>query len=335
MSKVQEINPREHVSWREWRAAWKEAADIKPKQVNPLSARTAFYKDYLWRLFKGTVQLDVPETWSREYVMRALFLGGSFAVTRYQGAVIPATFTVDNRNAWDYPITCRSEDKVRFGERTIGKDAEIVFLETSYDGIRFLAVSEGVDIYASRLADIDAAVDINLINSRSAYIAQATDSAEASTFKALFTKIFSGEPAIIWRKNSKRITQDEQPIPITALPVKNNYIADALLDAKTAVVNEFLTMYGVNNSTSQKQERMLVDEVNSNNEMIDCAVNEWQHNVDMQLEKVRKMFPEVGEKLSIKFEVKTREHSAGGVENESNRTGGNVGANEGKQQRAD
>ena len=48
--------------------------------------------------------------------------------------------------------------------------------------------------------------------------------------------------------------------------VKNTYIADMVQAEKRAIYNEFLTQIGINNAAEEKRERLLVDEVNSNND---------------------------------------------------------------------
>ncbi len=297
-----QINEIDKLNWREWRDAWKDASQIKPKEVNTLSIRTGFYCEYLWRLFLGSVKVEVPEHWNIDYIRRCLFLGGAFCVTKWQGVVIPAAFNVTQRNVWHYPLQIQSRDQVAFGYRTPGKDAEIVYLNDSYTGTCYApGINDTITVFAQKLADADGAIDVNLMNSRAAFIFQADSQPEANTLKAIFTKIMNGEPAVFWRKVKKSLPSDDYTLPITTLPVKNNYVADLIQQEKRAIVNEFLTMIGLNNNNAEKKERQLVDEVNANNQEINAAVGLWQQNVDRCLEKVRAMFPEDTEDLKIEF----------------------------------
>lgn len=302
------INEIDRMNWRSWGEAFADAASVKPKEVNPLSWRMLFYQDYLWRLFLGSVEVNVPEHWYIDYVRRVLFLGGAFAVTKWQGVVVPAAYTVDTRNAWKAPITIRSMDEVDFGIKTIGEDCEIIYLNDSYHGTSSASIGALIDVFAQKLANADGAIDVNLLNSRAAMIFQAADGGEALTFKALFTKIMNGEPAVFWRKTSKRaaISKDDT-LPITTLPIKQNYVADLIQDSKRDIVNEFLTMIGVANNNTEKKERLVVDEVNANNEETSYSVALWQANIDRQLKKVKAMFPEC-EQLNIKFKATIKDY---------------------------
>ena len=70
-----DIREIDKLNWRQWSESFKDATQIKPKEVNTLATRTGFYSEYLWRVFMGSVHVEVPKTWSIDYVRRALFLG--------------------------------------------------------------------------------------------------------------------------------------------------------------------------------------------------------------------------------------------------------------------
>ena len=316
MSRINEIDK---LNWREWRESFKDATAIKPKEVNTLSVRTGFYREYLWRLFLGSVHMEVPEHWCIDYVRRCLFVGGAFCITKWQGVVIPAAFNVVERNVWKYPLQIQSRDEVDFGYRKPGTDAAIIYLNDSWSGTSYAqGISDTIDVFAEKLADADGAIDINLLNSRAAFIFQADSQPEAMTLKALFTKIMNGEPAVFWRKIKKGLPSDDNTLPITTLPIKQNYVADLIQQEKRAIVNEFLTMIGVNNNNAEKKERQLVDEINANNEEIDASVAIWQDNVDRCLKQAAKLYPEEVAKIKIDF-ASTRFNNLGGQDNEQSK----------------
>ena len=301
MSSTQ-INEIDRLNWRQWQDAFKDATQVKPKEVNTLAVRTGFYKEYLWRVFLGSVHVEVPEHWNIDYVRRALFLGGAFCITQWQGVIIPAAFNVTQRNAWKYPIQIQSRDEVDFGYRKPGADAAIVYLNDSWSGTSYAyGIDDTINVFAEKLSNADGAIDVNLLNSRAAFIFQAENQPEAVTLKSLFTKVMNGEPAVFWRKQKKTLPGQDNTLPIVTLPIKNNYVADLIQEEKRAIVNEFLTMIGVNNNNSEKKERQLVDEVNANNEEISAAVALWQDNVDRCLEAARKLFPGELDELVIEF----------------------------------
>ena len=61
-----------------------------------------------------------------------------------------------------------------------------------------------------------------------------------------------------------------------------------------------MTFVGINNSNSEKRERLITDEVNSNNQEVKTYIAEWNENLKDCCDKVVKMFPELAG-LSIQF----------------------------------
>ena len=306
-----QINEIDKLNWREWRESFKNATELKPKDVNVVALRTEFYNEYLWRLFLGSVRVEVPEHWNIDYVRRALFLGGAFCVTKWQGVIIPAAFNVTKRNVWKYPLEIQSRDEVDFGYRKPGADAAIIYLNDSWSGTSYArGISDAIEVFAEKLANADGAIDVNLLNSRAAFIFQADNQAEAQTLKALFTKVMNAEPAVFWRKQKKGLQPADNTLPITTLPVKQNYVGDLIQQEKRAIVDEFLTMIGVNNSNTEKKERLLVDEINANNHEIDSSIGLWQDNVDRCIKAAKKLYP--GELDDLKIEFGYYHKNAGG-----------------------
>lgn len=323
MSDIREIDK---LNWRQWKEAVKDATQVKPKEVNTLSIRTGFYKEYLWRVFLGSVHVEVPEHWNIDYVRRALFLGGAFCITEWNGVLIPAAFNVTQRNVWKYPLEIQSRDEVAFGYRKPGTDAAIVYLNDSWSGTSYAyGIDDTINVFAEKLANADGAIDVNLLNSRAAFIFQADNQPEAVTLKSLFTKVMNGEPAVFWRKQKKGLPGEDNTLPIVTLPVKNNYVADLIQEEKRAIVNEFLTMIGINNNNSEKKERQLVDEVNANNEEISAAVALWQDNIDRCLYAARRLYP--GELKDLVIEFGRRNNNIVGGDYDATQERNTIGSN--------
>ena len=59
---------------------------------------------------------------------------------------------------------------------------------------------------------------------------------------------------------------------------------------KNAVIGEVLTILGINNNQTEKRERLVVDEVNANNEFIDTYYNLYYDNIQSGLDIFNKLF---------------------------------------------
>ena len=84
------------------------------------------------------------------------------------------------------------------------------------------------------------------------------------------------------------------------LDTSSPYILDKLQQQKTDLKNELLTYLGINNNNNIKKERMIVDEVNANNEYTSI-------NLDLMYDLREKACKEINEKFGLNISVKKRE----------------------------
>ena len=113
------------------------------------------------------------------------------------------------------------------------------------------------------------------------------------TMKTLISKVDKGEPYIMYNKKIADLT--------TAVDVFNlnvPFVADKLLQYRFETEREIYTLFGFNNNF-EKKERLLTDEVNVNNDFINC-------NIDSMYKK-RKQFAELmNAKYGWNVQVKKR-----------------------------
>ena len=106
--------------------------------------------------------------------------------------------------------------------------------------------------------------------------------------KQLFEQIEDGEPAIFGNK-------DLNIENINVLGLNVPYVADKLNEYRYELEREILTFFGLNNSF-EKKERLLVDEVNSNNDFI-------SRNVDLMYQSRLDACKEINEKFGLNIRV--------------------------------
>lgn len=111
--------------------------------------------------------------------------------------------------------------------------------------------------FASRLAQAEAVVDINMFSSRRP-IALLVPEDMRLTYKNLM-KQYADDDYIIYGTNALNIDDNIKPMTLTP---PNSFIADKANDIKNQIWNEALTYLGIPNTIVQKKERMLSDEVN-------------------------------------------------------------------------
>ena len=185
-------------------------------------------------------------------------------------------------------------------ERAIGVDCELVYLQQK-QGPRFRNLKPIITLYAQKLANCDAAIDINLFNTRVPYIFQASDTKVAESFKAMYDEIAQGNPAVFVDESMGNLLPNSQGSNVTVFKGKENFVADIVQTEKAQIMNEFLTTIGINTANTTKKERQIVDEVNANNVEIKASIKLWKQNVEDCCKRVNKMFPEAGLKITFPY----------------------------------
>ena len=138
--------------------------------------------------------------------------------------------------------------------------------------------------YARRMAEIDDIIMQNLRQQRVPYLF-ATDENNSFSMKALYDRMYQGEPAIFIDKEMLK----GEPENIMVIPTVAPYLVDKLQIQKQEMERELLTFLGINN-TLEKKERLLVDETNSNNQFIKKAIDIGFKQRQLACEQMNEMF---------------------------------------------
>lgn len=113
-----------------------------------------------------------------------------------------------------------------------------------------------VEMYARRLYEIERTIDVNVKAQKTPLMVRATEN-QRLTMKNLYMQYDGNEPFIFGDNN---LDMDA----IKVLPTNAPYVADKLNILKRQIWNEALTYLGIENSNTEKKERLVSDEVNSN-----------------------------------------------------------------------
>ena len=112
-----------------------------------------------------------------------------------------------------------------------------------------------------RLYEAERTCDVNIKAQKTPYILVGDESFKL-TLKNLWNKIIGNEPVIFGDK--KQLSSDV----VRSIKTEAPFIADKVMDYKKKIWNEALTYLGINNILEDKKERLITDEANSNNELI-------------------------------------------------------------------
>ena len=273
-----------------------------------------YYQRYLLQKAMSVFEWDLPETWTKyrgkDYFLYCLYCFGFVAVVNTDKfGVIPQACTLGGYGVFYEPKWAVIANPLLRGvlQPTIGKECELIKLQPDYGGVMDIVYQ-----YAEQMALASQAVSVNLINSKFAYIFAAENNASAQSLKKMYEDITSGQPAVVVDK--KLFRADGVPAwQLFMQNLKQQYIASDILSDMKKIEAEFDTRIGIPNANTDKRERLITDEVNSNNAGTNALASQWKTTIDDSIERVNKLFGDSCKPLAVRW----RKLEEGGVSGES------------------
>lgn len=224
-----------------------------------------FFCRYFWQKAVNVFKFDLPETWSHRLFTFALFGNGCVAIVDggNKFGVIPQWGVAGGFNVFYDPLYLQIANPLlpdlTGRQLEIGKDCAAIHLTPDWQGIGDL-----IGFYAEKCALAAQAVDVDLINSKLAYVFAAKDKTSATSFKKMFDDITTGNPSVVVDK--KLFNDDGTPNwQVFTQNLKQTYIVSDVLSDLRKLEAEFDTKIGIPNANTDKRERLISDEVNANN----------------------------------------------------------------------
>ena len=273
-------------------------AAISPSTVHCRNTNLQFYyRRYLMQKAISVFKWDIPDTWDKDYFLYTLYGYGYCAVINTEEfGVIPQWGALGGFNVFYRPTYVIITNPLIHGMKkpTIGIDCTIIKLQPDYGSITDL-----VNYYADMLALCAESVGINMINSHVSTVFPAANKTIAESYKKMYDKIASGEPAVVVDKNLFSDTGEPTWTPFQA-NLQQGYIADKILADMRKIEAMFDTDVGIPNANTDKRERLVTDEVNANNVETATRCELWLENLKKACERTKEMF---GINISVDWRV--------------------------------
>lgn len=274
------------------------------------NAGTEFYRRILYNDVFATLDFNLPELWKINWFRFWLFRYGSIATVytkRYGWVINPYSIKKLDYQYNPATILCVNAywDKEYTG--VIGVNAGIIHLFDDWFGF-----DDIVTYFAEKMANADSAINVNLMNSKLAYIMYVDNKKQADSVKEMYSKVTTGDPLVVTKKGENMEEDDFKPFFSN---VKQNFISTDLNDLQNAIRNQFLTLIGVNNANTDKRERLVSDEVNANND-------ETRLIIDVIIDNLRKDFAMINKISGLNLSVE--KHFKGGEQYAALNALGNV-----------
>ena len=268
-----------------------------------------FFQRYLLQKAMSVFKFTLPENWSREYFLYTLYCWGFLSVVRTDKfGVIPQGCGLQGYDVFYRPTNAVISNPLLRGIMTprIGKQCTIIRLQPDYGGIMDL-----VTFYADMMALCAQTAGVNLVNSKLSYVFAAKNRAAAQSFKKLYDNVASGEPMTVVDK--ELFNADGTPAwQAFEQNVGQNYIAGQIIDDIRKWEQRYDTAIGIPTANTEKRERLIVDEVNSNNVETVTLCSSWLEELKRCFDKTSKMFDV---ELSVDWRVNPLESTKGGGAN--------------------
>lgn len=125
-----------------------------------------------------------------------------------------------------------------------------------------------MELFALRLYEAERTADVN-IKAQKTPIMVLVDEEQRLLMENLYNQYDGNRPFIFGDK--KQLGSDV----LRAIKTDAPFIADKIIDYKKEIWNEALTFLGINNIMVDKKERLITDEANSNNELINLNLQSY------------------------------------------------------------
>lgn len=150
-----------------------------------------------------------------------------------------------------------------------------------------------VDLFAYRLYEVTRTMDVNLQAQKTPVVIEG-DTKDILTLKNAYEQYTGNMPVLFGKKNFD-ITNK-----LNTMNTEAPFLLDKLYDYKNNLWSECLTYLGINNANTDKKERLISDEVNSNNELIEYYLNCFYLPRKKACDEINKKFFNGEEKIKVK-----------------------------------
>ena len=255
-----------------------------------------FYRKYLLEKVFSVYDLTLPDSIDMDYFRFCLFCIGFAAIfvdTKY--GVITQINTFEDFTLYLKPKYAVINTQFVQTKKLIDKDCVIVKINPNYTGIMDI-----VDTTAIQLAECHLSIMVNLYNTKVTGIFATENKSDADTMKELYRSVLCGDPAVFVKKNAN-MEKNSLAWFSEQFDIGKNYIVSDLLVDMEKIDGRFNKLIGIPDANTEKRERLVSEEVRSNNDETKALALLWEDTINKELKKASEMF---NTPMSIKYKFK-------------------------------
>ena len=285
------------------------------KFIDSAVLNDATFNDYLDRFTKVALSIfewvNLPSSMNAIWLEKCLYYYGMASLLKDMrfGFINTKCCSNGKLNLYGYPTSlhCYSFEyqtnrRLYTGikDNTInGEYTDCILVQNNWE---MIPTAGTMELFAYRLYQAERTTDVN-INAQKTPVLILLDENQRLTMENLYNQYEGNRPFIFGDKNNLADGK------IQAISTEAPFVADKLMDYKKEIWNEALTFLGINNIMIDKKERLVTDEANSNNELINLNLQSYLAPREFACKQFNEKFGLTGTDKEISVRVRSDLHN--------------------------
>lgn len=271
--------------------------------------------DYLERFKKIALSIfewvNLPKTMNSQYLEKCLYYLGQATLLKDDKYGFINTRCSSNGyiNIYGFPssFNCYSYEYQSTRKLYVYSDKidenkqynECILVQNNWERI---PTAGSMELFALRLFEAERTCDVN-IKAQKTPVLVTINEKQRLLMENLYSQYDGNAPFIFGDK------QQLNPDTLRVLKTDAPFIADKVMDYKKEIYNEALTYLGINNIMIDKKERLVADEANSNNELINMNLQSYLAPRQEACKNFNELFGFTGTDKEISVRVRSDLHN--------------------------
>lgn len=267
----------------------------------------ATFNDYFNRLTKIALSIfewvNLPSSMDPRYLERTLFFYGQSALLKDNkyGFINTRCVGTGYVNIYQLPtkLNCYAYNynEIRNLYTGIEKpdDEDCILVMNNWERI---PTASTIELFARRLTEADRTCDVN-IKAQKTPILLLANNKQRLTLENLYNQYNGNQPVIFGDKDQLSVET------IKSINTEAPFVTDKVMAYKKEIWNEALEFLGINGLMTEKKERLITEEANANNEVINLNLQSYLVPRQRACEQFNKKFGLTGTDKEISVRVRS------------------------------
>ena len=262
--------------------------DQQRPQAGPYQTATALngatYMDLFLRL-KGLATTvyewkGMPELVNLRFLERILFEYGKAVFLKHKdyGFMVAKVNSLGGLNYYDAPVRYHA-----YGTGGFSADLDVGDCVVIRNNPMMEPTLTTIQLFATRLYEVERSIDVNVRQQKFPMVLSVSPQQEL-TLRNIYKQYAGNEPVIVVDRMLDRESA------LKAINSGAPYVSDKLTVLKHDIWNECMSFLGINNANTQKRERLISDEVQANDQLIQVAAEVMLATRREAAEEISKLF---------------------------------------------